>query len=212
MTEDAVRQGFDDFIDRMEDYVVEEVQPLNAVGIPPFIGNPAKRAMLPFVRRETDEVGGSFELKFGIVADCAAGDSVEDRLGDYLAADAFYSNFKGPEGKKRELASKLKDRLLEMSEAVEPIARSDRDRFWDAVVDAYDREDAHAALDGCFDYAETARKYENDAELTLELDVGPFSRTVDYTGEAVRVLEVSEKRLRDEVRHEVDAVYDAKDD
>lgn len=208
MTEEAVRDRFDDYIDSMYGYVTEEVQPLNAVGFPSFVSKPARKATMPVARRETDEVGRSFERKFGIVVDCAAGDDVDKRRDDYLEADSFYSNFRGSEEDRRRMADELVGRLREMSEAVAPIVESDRKRFWDAVVEVYDREEAHAALDGCFDYGETARRYADDAELTLTLDVGPFSKTVDYTDEAVRVLEISERRLREEVSRDVDAVYD----
>ena len=209
MTEDAVRDRFDDYIESMYGYVTEEVQPLNAVGFPSFVSKPARKATLPVARRETDAVGSSFERKFGIVVDCAAGDDPDERLDDYLEADVFYSNFRGPEADRRRMADELADRLREMSEAVAPIVDSDEELFWDAVVDVYDRDEAHDALDGCFDYAETARRYADDTALTLSLDVGPFDATVDYTDEAVRVLDVSEGRLREEVRVDVDAVYDA---
>jgi hypothetical protein len=208
MTEEAVRDRFDDYIDSMYGYVTEEIQPLNAVGFPSFVSKPARKATMPVARRETDAVGRSFERKFGIVVDCAAGDDVDERRDDYLEADAFYSNFRGSEEDRRRMADELVGRLREMSEAVAPIVESDRERFWDAVVEVYDREEAHAALDGCFDYGETARRYADDTELTLTLDVGPFSKTVDYTDEAVRVLEISERRLREEVSRDVDAVYD----
>lgn len=210
MTEEAVREQFDDYIDSMYGYVTDEVQPLNAVGFPSFVSKPARKATMPVAQRETDAVGSSFERKFGIVVDCAAGDDVDDRIGDYLEADVFYANFQGSEEDRRRMADGLGERLREMSEAVAPIVGSDEERFWDAVVDVYDREGAHAALDGCFDYAETARGYTDDVELTLTLDIGPFGATIDYTDEAVRVLEVSEGRLREQVRNDVDAVYDAK--
>jgi len=209
MTEDAVRARFDGYIDSMYGYVTEEVQPLNAVGFPSFVSKPAKRATMPIARRETDAVGRSFERKFGIVVDCAAGDDVDDRTDDYLESDVFYRNFTGSDDARERMAGELAERLRRMSEAVAPVVDSDRGRFWDAVVDVYDRDEAHAALDGCFDYADTARRYAGDTELTLTVDVGPLSTTVDYTDEAVRVLDVSEGRLREEVARDVDAVYDA---
>jgi len=209
MTEDAVRARFDGYIDSMYGYVTEEVQPLNAVGFPSFVSKPAKRATMPIARRETDAVGRSFERKFGIVVDCAAGDDVDDRTDDYLESDVFYRNFTGGDDARERMAGELTERLRRMSEAVAPVVDSDRGRFWDAVVDVYDRDEAHAALDGCFDYADTARRYAGDTELTLTVDVGPLSTTVDYTDEAVRVLDISEGRLREEVARDVDAVYDA---
>ncbi len=208
MTEEAVRRQFDEFIDRMRRYVIEEVQPLNAVGLPSFIGKPTRRATLPVARTEVDSVGRSFERKFRIVADCAADGRVEERVDDYLAADVFYVNYYGPEERREEMADDLRERLHRMTKAVEPMAESDRDGFWEAVVNAYERKEAHDALNGCFDYAETARRYEEGVKLTLTLDVGPLSKTVDYTGEAVRVLEVCEKRLSDEVYAETDEAFD----
>ncbi|MCX2818296.1 hypothetical protein EGH25_02880 [Haladaptatus sp. F3-133] len=212
MTEEAVRERFDGYIDSMYGYVTDEVQPLNAVGFPTFISKPTRKATLPVARRETDAVGRSFERKFGIVVDCAAGDDVTERTDDYLEADVFYANFQGAEEDRGRMSDELVDRLREMSEAVAPIVDSDEERFWDAVVDVYDREGAHSALDGCFDYARTAHRYADDVELTITLDIGPFGATVDYTDEAVRVLDVSEGRLREKVRKDVDAVYDAKQD
>ncbi|MFP4174605.1 MAG: hypothetical protein ACLFSW_02345 [Halobacteriales archaeon] len=212
MTEEPVREQFDEYIDSMYGYVTDEIQPLNAVGFPSFVSKPARKATLPVARRETDAVGRSFERKFGIVVDCAAGDDPDERLDDYLSSDAFYANFQGTDDDRRRMADELADRLRRMSEAVAPIVESDEERFWDAVVDVYDREEAHAALDGCFDYAETARRYADDVALTLRIDVGPFGTTIDYTAEAIRVLDISEGRLREEVSADVDAVYDAMSD
>jgi hypothetical protein len=212
MTEDAVRDQFDDYIDSMYGYVAEEVQPLNAVGFPSFVSKPAKKATMPVARRETDAVGRSFERKFGIVVDCAAGDDVDERLEDYLESDVFYANFCGADEDRRRMADELEDRLHRMSGAVAPIVDSDEDRFWDAVTEVYDRQEAHEALDGCFDYAGTAHRYADDTELTITVDIGPFDVTVDYTDEAIRVLDVSEGRLREQVRKDVDSVYDAMSD
>ena len=206
-----MRAQFGDYIDVMYGYVTEEVQPLNAVGFPSFVSKPARRATLPIARRETNEVGESFERKFGIVVDCAAGDGVDERLDDYLASDVFYDNLDGSDDDRERMAEELADRLRRMSDAVAPIVESDREKFWDAVVDVYDREEAHAALDGCFDYADTARRYADGVSLTLTVEAGPLSKTVDYTDEAVRVLGVSESRLREEVSADVDAVYDARE-
>jgi len=208
MTEEAVRRKFDEFIDRMRRYVIEEVQPLNAVGLPSFIGRSTRRATLPVARTEVESVGRSFERKFRIVADCAADGRVEERVDEYLAADVFYANYYGPEERREEMAKELERRLRRMTEAVEPMAESDEDGFWEAVVDAYGRDEAHDVLDGCFDYARTARRYEDGVKLTLNLEIGPLSKNVDYTGEAVRVLEVCEKRLRDEVYEETDDAFD----
>lgn len=206
MTEEAVRKQFDAFIDRMSAYVADEVDPLNAVDAPIRIPRGAANAVLrPLVRREVDSVGASFEEKFVIVVDCAAGDTVEERRDDYLRADAFYTN--ATRDVRDELGEELVESLRTMSGNIEPLVESDRDRFWEAVAEVYDEEGAKAAIRDGFDYSETARKYAGSVDLTVTVRAGFLSKEIEYTDEAVRALTAAEERLRRDVTVEIEKLY-----
>jgi len=206
MTEKAVRRQFDAFIKRMDRYVAEEVNPLNAVDSRIRLPKGAVNAALrPFVRGEVDSVGSSFEKKFDIVVDCAAGDTVEQRRDEYLRADAFYANA-DPEVRD-ELGRELVESLRKMSENVKPLVESEHDEFWEAVADVYDEEGAKTAILESFDYSGTAQKYADRVDLTVTVKAGILSKEIEYTDEAVRSLTAAEKRLRRDVAAEIEKLY-----
>jgi len=206
MTEKAVRKQFDAFIKRMDRYVAEEVNPLNAVDSRIRLPKGAVNAALrPFVRGEVDSVGSSFEKKFDIVVDCAAGDTVEQRRDEYLRADAFYANA-DPE-MRGELGRELVESLRRMSENVKPLVESEHDEFWEAVADVYDEEGAKTAILESFDYSGTAQKYADRVDLTVTVRAGILSKEIEYTDEAVRSLTAAEKRLRRDVTAEIEKLY-----
>ncbi len=206
MTEQAVRRQFDAFINRMDRYVAEEVNPLNAVDSRIRIPKGAVNAALrPFVRNEVSTVGSTFERKFSIVVDCAAGDTVEERRDEYLRADAFYAN--ADPGVREELGRELMEGLRRMSENIRPLVESEHDDFWEAVADVYDEEGAKTAILESFDYSGTAQRYADRVDLTVTVSAGILSKDIEYTDEAVRSLTVAEKRLRRDVTAEIEKVY-----
>ncbi len=206
MTEEAVRNQFDAFIDRMDRYVADEVNPLNAVDVEIRLPKRVLEAVLrPLVRREVDSVGSTFERKFDIVVDCAAGDTVEERRDEYLRADAFYVN--ADESVRDELGRELVESLRTMSSNVRPLVESERDEFWEAVVEEYDEDGAKRAIRDGFDYSKTARKYADDVNLTVTVRAGLLSKEIEYTDEAVRALTVAEERLRHDVTEEIERAY-----
>lgn len=206
MTEEAVRRQFDAFIERMDRYVAEEVNPMNAVDSRIRLPKGAVNAALrPFVRGEVDSVGSSFDRKFDIVVDCAAGDTVEERRDDYLRADAFYAN--ADPDVRDELGRELVEGLRTMSENIRPLVESDHDRFWEAVREVYDEEGAKNAILESFDYSGTAQKYADSVDLTVTVRAGFLSKEIEYTDEAVRALTAAEKRLRRDVTAEIEKLY-----
>jgi len=206
MTEEAVRRQFDAFIDRMDKYVAEEVNPLNTIDSRIRLPKGAVNAALrPFVSREVDTVGSSFERKFVIVVDCASGDSVEDRSEDYLRADAFYTN--ADTEVREEIGRELVENLRTMSENIKPLVESESDDFWEAVAEVYDEDGAKAAIRDDFDYSDTARRYAERVDLTVTVRAGFLKKEIEYTDEAVRSLTAAEKRLRRDVTREIERLY-----
>lgn len=206
MTEEAVRRQFDAFIDRMDRYVADEVNPLNAVDSRIRLPKGAVNAALrPFVRSEVNTVGSSFEKKFSIVVDCAAGDTIEERRDEYLRADSFYAN--ADPDVREQLGRELLDGLRKMSENIEPLVESEHDDFWEAVAEVYDEEGAKKAILESFDYSGTAQKYADRVDLTVTVRAGILSKEIEYTDEAVRSLTAAEKRLRRDVTAEIERLY-----
>ena len=206
MTEEAVRRQFDAFIEWMDRYVSEEVNPLNTIDVPIRLPKEAVNAALrPLVRQEVDSVGASFERKFVIVVDCASGDTVEERREEYLRSDAFYTNADGEV--REEIGRELIENLRTMSDNIRPLVESERDDFWEAVTEVYDGEGAKAAILDGFDYSKMARKYADRVDLTVTVRAGFLKKEIEYTDEAVRALTVAEKRLRDDVTKEIERQY-----
>jgi len=206
MTEEAVRRQFDAFIDRMDRYVSEEVNPLNTIDVPIRLPKEIVNAALrPLVRREVDSVGSSFERKFVIVVDCASGDTVDERREDYLRADAFYTN--ADEEVRDEIGRELIENLRTMADNIRPLIKSERDDFWEAVAEVYDEEGAKAAIRDGFDYSDTARRYADRVDLIVTVRAGFLKKEIEYTDEAVRALTIAEKRLREDVTKDIEGLY-----
>lgn len=205
MTEYAVRSKFHDFIDEVGDYIVKEVDPTEVVEPPPALPERAFRtAARPVVERRVGKVRQHIEKQFSLVADAAVDGDTETYEDDYLEADVFYTNHIGEETSERALEKDLRERFRRLTEAARPMAVSDEDDFWKAVLDGYDSPDeATEALRGNFEYADTVKKYEEDVCLAVSLNLGPVERGVEYTSEALRVLDGGEKHLREKVEKDV---------
>jgi len=213
MTEHAVRLKFREFIDEVGSYIVDEVDPTNVVETPPALPEYAfRKAAQPVVERRVGKVREHIERQFDLVADAAVEGEAEPYEEPYLRADIFYTNHVGDEESKRALEEDLRERFRGLVEAARPMAVSDEDGFWDAVLDGYDDADeAVRALRGNFEYAEIVNEYEDDVRLAVTLRLGPVERSVEYTEEALRVLNGGEKHLREKVESDTREVFSAEE-
>jgi hypothetical protein len=213
MGKKAVRNQLHEFLEDVTQYALEDFDVLNVVhlGWLPLSGlqNRFWKWLLgPVIDRELNVIKICLQNEFNIIVDYAedvehGGADVDDYRQRFLDNDIFYTNYRGPQ--EHELERDLMKRLREVGEDMAPIVAAGTDDFWDAVVEAYDYDEAVELFEYHFSWTDTiVEKYGSDIRLALEL--GPIG--IPYTGEAMRVLPQAEGYLRDEILERLEEEYE----
>lgn len=204
MGKEAVREQFYVFTDTIIERALEAFEPLRVVDMNRLPGNSAvKTALTPVIRSELDEFHRQIESQFDVVmayADAELnGGADRDEFGDaFLRHDIFLDNYE--DGQRRdELRAELLDRLDMMGSDMAPLIAADTDDFWEAARTAYDADEASTMLMKHFAYTDTFQDYQDGLRFTVEVGNRLLDAEVEYTDEAVRVLEISETKLREDI-------------
>lgn len=204
----AVVEQFEVFMERIIDDALDEFEPFRVVNMNGMPGNDSiKRALGPVIRDELGRIRKSVEAQFGVVMKYIETGDVEGCGRDFLRNDVFYNSFEGDRNARRRLEEDLKRRMTDMGEDMAPLVETGEEGFWDAVVAAYDEDEAREMLPRHFAYTETLKGYSDDLCLTVRVGGGVLGTDVEYTEEAMRVLGNAETMLRENLRDEVGRVY-----
>lgn len=208
MGKEAVKQQFHVFTDRIIEGALEEFEPLRVVDMNRLPGNSAvKTALTPVIRSELDDFRRQIEAQFDVVmayaeAELNGGASRSEFGGPFLRNDLFLENYEAS-GREDELKRELLERLEMMGSDMAPLIAADADDFWAAAQTAYDADEASDMMMKHFAYTDTFRDYQEGLEFTVSVGTRPLDAEVEYTDEAVRVLEASEAALRRDIRETV---------
>ena len=205
---EAVLEQFEFFMERIIDDALAEFEPFRVVDMNGMPGNDrVKKALGPVIRDELQKIRASVETQFGVVMKYAETGDEEGCRRRFLRNDVFYNSFEGDRRTRRSLEDDLTERMTRMGDDMAPLVETGEDCFWDAVVAAYDEDEAREMLPRHFEYTETLKEYADDLCLTVRVGGRLLGADVEYTGEAMRVLDGAETRLRDDLRDEVGRVY-----
>lgn len=205
---EAVVGQFEVFMERIIHDALEEFEPFRVVNMNGMPGNDrVKKALGPVIRDELGRLRKSVETQFDIVMRYIETGDTEMCRRDFLRNDIFYNSFEGDQRAKRSLGRDLTERMTRMGEDMAPLVETGEEEFWDALVAAYDEDEAREMLPRHFAYTETLNRYRNDLCLTVRVGGKVLGTEVEYTKEAMRVLDVAETRLREHMREEVNGVY-----
>jgi hypothetical protein len=203
---EAVLDKFEGFMEEIIDDALEEFEPLRVVNMNGLPGNSTAKSVLgPLIREELQFFRANIEDQFEIVMNYAETGDVERHKKQFLRSDIFYQNFKG--GERRRLERDLTERMTNMGDDMAPLMETGEDNFWDAAVAAYDKDEAREMLPKHFAYTETVLEYQDDLCLTVEIGSGLLSTEIEYTDEAMRVLDIAETNLRNDLARRVEKVY-----
>lgn len=205
---EAVVEQFGVFMERIIDDTLDEFEPFRVVNMNGMPGNDrVKGALGPVIRGELGRIRTSVEAQFGVVMKYIETGDVEGCRREFLRNDVFYNSFEGDRRAKRRLEEDLTRRMTEMGDDMAPLVETGEEKFWDAVVAAYDEDEAREMLPRHFAYTETLKGYRDDLCLTVRVGGRVLGTDVEYTDEAMRVLDNAETRLRENLRDEVRRVY-----
>jgi hypothetical protein len=120
---------------------------------------------------------------------------------EILASDGWYANYEGDYSDG--FADELVSRYRRIGDDFTPLVRSGEEGFWDAAVDAYDRDETVNAVDRLLGYSELIEVYADDVALTTH--VGPWE--VEYADEALRALHETEENVYERLEAKAEEVY-----
>ncbi len=205
---EAVVEQFETFMERIIRDALEEFEPFRVVRMSGMPGNDRiKKALGPVIRRELREYRANVERQFDVVMDYAETGDTEGYRREFLRHDVFYTNFEGDRRVRRGLKQDLTHRMTTMGDDMAPLLRTGEEEFWDAVVEAYDEDEAREVVPRHFEYMENVEQYRGDVRLTVGVGGSLLGAEVEYTDEAMRVLGAAETRLREDLRAKVENVY-----
>ena len=203
---EAVLGKFEEFMEEIIDDALSEFEPLRIVNMNRLPGNgTAKSVLRPLIEDELRRFRANIENQFDIVMDYAETGNAEKHRREFLRSDIFYQNFEG--GARRRLERDLTERMKNMGDDMAPLLETGKDDFWDAAVASYDEDEARRMLPKHFEYTETVREYQDDLNLTVEIGSGVLSTEIEYTDEAMRVLDIAETNLRDDLQRRIEEFY-----
>jgi len=203
---EAVLDKFEEFMEEIIDDALGEFEPLRVVNVRRLPGNStAKSVLRPLIEDELRRFRANIENQFDIVMDYAETGDTDKHRREFLRSDIFYQNFEG--ANRRELERDLTERMKNMGDDMAPLLETGEDGFWDAAVAAYDEDEAREMLPKHFAYTETVRDYQDDLNLTIEIGTGFLSTEIEYTDEAMRVLDIAETNLRNDLLRRIEERY-----
>lgn len=183
-------------------------------------GEVLREAFRDPIRAELTRLKTSYQDQFAHVLDRldpAAPDDVDYRTA-YIDDDLFLAEYEGDriDGLRDDIAAHF-DRVVAAFEpvmAVEPhtVVEAEEatvDHFWELVAEVYDEDEAREALDALAGHPDVIVPYEDG--MTIEVDlrdtVAPID-ALDYTAEAMRVVEEGVAHHRDVQATELARAYE----
>ncbi len=172
------------------------------------------------VRPKLREYQRTILRQFDSVLDYAADDApFEDYADEVLRRDLYWDALRpGVRGERREA---VRERLLARQRAfgddLAPLVAADSDDFWDAVVEAYDREAAIDLVETHFVFSTPLREERNAFAFELEIDPGEVlgglaralpSLDVEFTDEAIRSMRRAERTVIPRAKRDVNDAFD----
>ncbi|MFW5984026.1 MAG: hypothetical protein ACOCRA_02375 [Halobacteria archaeon] len=203
---EAVLGKFEEFMEEIIEDALSEFEPLRIVNMNRLPGNStAKSVLRPLIENELRRFRANIENQFDIVMDYAETGDADKHRREFLRSDIFYQNFEGSE--RRRLERDLTERMKNMGDDMAPLLETGEDDFWDAAVASYDEDEARRMLPKHFAYTDTVRGYQEDLNLTVKVGSGVLSTEIEYTDEAMRVLDIAETNLRNDLERRVNEFY-----
>jgi len=192
MTEQAVLETYEGFLDRMSDEILDVVAEKAGSGL---TGRAVRKSADVVTRSIREQMAQQGEILVEYTAARVEGaDSLERYRTRFLETNPVYDRYDGPDPERVE--SELLAHFDRAAADLEPLVASETDDFWEALADEYTRGEAEALLDRHFSQAETFTEYRDD--LFRSERIGDL---------VIDVLETGEQRFRAQLEADLDAVY-----
>ena len=232
MTRAAVREGFEQYVDRALDRTAEafrvsralrEGGPGRAV-VDRLLGDSdllRRRVVQPELDAYRAQVLDQFETLLEFVE---SGDDIEAYRDPLLAADAYDDALRPdlPARRGAEIRDRLVERQRRFAEAIAPLVAADEESFWPAVTATLSHEEAVALVEEHFAFTAPLRDHPDAFRMAVRFDPGEVlggfaglgarlgrlpTVEVDYTDEALRAMGRAEEAVAADTKRDLDAQY-----
>lgn len=227
MTRAAAREGMEYYLGRLVKHAYESFDVGAALRGTTALGGSILGALLdrsdtletrvvePELQRYRRKAMNQFESILDYAVTDEPIDVHRDRL---LAADQYMAAMKDdlPQERRETIEDALLERAVTIGDAVEPIVAAPETDFWDAVMHAYEEQEAREAVRRSVSFTGPLKRYPDaftfavtidPADIIGPLGVGAPSFSVEYTDEATRCLSSAESAIRQEVDRDVARRY-----
>lgn len=207
-----MREQLHVFIDDVVDYVHSNIRPLAIIGLGGLPGNGIARVLMrPVITKETNKVKFALQNHFNTILNAA--EEVDEKgvenvdfqkyYDRMLNAELLYQNYVGD--REEEIKDDLKRRVREGAEDIAPLINTEADDFWEALVEAYELEEAKEVFEYHFRYYERMCEEYDGGEIELTTDT---LIPLNYTEEALRLYPQAEAMVRESLHEGYDEEYE----
>lgn len=232
MTRAAVREGFEQYVDRALDRTAEAFRVPRALReggpgsgtVDRLLGNSEllrERVVQPELDAHRTQVLAQFETLLDFVE---SDDDIEAYREALLATDAYDDALRPALSAERQ--AEVRDRLVErqrrFGEAIAPLVAADQESFWPAVTATLSREEAVALVEEHFAFTGPLQDYREAFRMAVTFDPGEVlgglaglgaalgrlpAVEVDYTREALRAMARAEEAVIADTKRDLEARY-----
>ena len=229
VTREAASSGFERFVEDALTHAEREFSVSRALGDASGAAGAAVDRLLAnseavhehVVRPELDAYRRRILAQFDVLLDCVESDAEIDAYRErLLETDAYAANLRSglSADRRRTVRDRLLDRQRGLAEAVRPLVAAPSDDFWDAVDDAYDRAEMRRVVEKHFVFTGPLENHRPAFRMTTTIDPGTVlggglvvdrlpAFEVEYTDEALRSLQVAERRVVSETKEDIERRY-----
>lgn len=161
----------------------------------------------PEIKKNREDLKHQFSRVIDLLEDDEDVEAIREEL---LENDIFHQNMKR---ESPELEEKIINRFENLRHGLERIKQSEEDEVWQGVRQQFTEEEAREFINEMFGFLEEVQDHEKHLEYRKDIDLSkissllPFSVEVDYTPEALEVMEESEDEVREKLERKLDDLY-----
>lgn len=191
MTKEAVITEYEHLLDRLSDEMIDVVSDEFGGGLRGKVAKTGAKAAFKKVKSDM-QTQGEIVVEY---ADAIAHDRPTSELERrFLETNPVYKRYSGND--KQELERHLLGHFNQVGKDLAPLITSDRNDFWAALAEQYDRSEAEQLIERHFSQADTFKKYRGD-----------LFRSQKIGNKVINIVEAGEQRLRHDLQTDIERAY-----
>lgn len=212
MTREAIEEELTQLVDDLAEYAIDTFRPGRAVlGVSVPGGNKVKHLLDDEVNAALDEIKQDMETQIDLVLSYAEayadGDgSVDQYLDRFYASNPVMKRVDN-QSDRSALADDLGQHFERLGKDIAPVLEAETDEYEEALRQALTKEEAKELVDDHLDQIDYFFEYRDAIRFTETIGTGLFSKEIEYTDEALRVLRGAKEQARTHAYEQIEAAY-----